>query len=101
VALASSFKVVCKMLSCDSDLDGDVVDTDIDNVDVCNCVVGENGEKIAACDGDSDEDTESIGNGESPPKLGVDAAGEKSSGDLTPSELESSSKLAYVIGSST
>lgn len=90
------------MLSCDSDLEGadDKTDGVADNsveVDVGKCVevnVGENGEKMAACDGDNDDDTESIGRGESPPKLGVDAAGEKSSGDLTPSEFESSSKLA-------
>ncbi len=49
---------------------------------------------------------ESMGNGDNPPKLllgveGVWADGEKSSGDLTPSEFESSSKLPYVSGSST
>lgn len=91
------------MLSCDSDLDGadvstDDVDSKVDvDVDVGSCAdtnVGENGEKMAACEGDNDDDTESIGSGESPPKLGVDAAGEKSSGDLMPSEFESSSKLA-------
>lgn len=92
------------MLLCDSDFDGTGDDNDISVVDAGNGVVGnvgENGEKMAACDGDSDDATESIGMGESPPKLGVEAAGEKSSGDLIPSELESSSKLAYVSGSST
>ena len=89
------------MLSCDSDLDGADVKTDDvgsrADVEVGICAdanAGENGEKMAACEGDSDDDTESIGSGDSPPKLGVDAAGEKSSGDLTPSEFESSSKLA-------
>ncbi len=50
------------------------------------------------CEGDTGKFIESIGKGDKPPKLllgveGVGADGEKSSGDLTPSELESSSKL--------